>query len=228
MWLVKLQKYFANTITFHLKNTLLLWIGHLYQEVKCKTLGQEEFTFVCYYGLSYVKQHMYTTVGAHRHVNWQILSDSYQMVYVLLACFCFLLMFLFFCLQHQSWRPDVFHSSAVIGQNFFPRYTSALMAFSCTFSNISHQIKIKSTQFFSSSIAWGVVAQSPELGAHVLNAQAFRIKLEFRNVGFCLVFGFPFMKSLSLASVQCCRIEVLQKHLNHHINLKSTLERATF
>ena len=89
MWLVKLQKYFANTITFHLKNTLLLWIGHLYQEVKCKTFGQEEFTVVCYYGLSYVKQHMYTTVGAHRHVNWQILSDSYQMVNVLLACFCF-------------------------------------------------------------------------------------------------------------------------------------------
>ena len=32
---------------------------------------------------------------------------------------------------------------------------------------------------------WGVVAQSPEPGAHVLNARAFRIELEFRNVGFC-------------------------------------------
>ena len=31
----------------------------------------------------------------------------------------------------------------------------------------------------------GVVAQSPEPGAHVLNARAFRIELEFRNVGFC-------------------------------------------
>jgi len=30
-----------------------------------------------------------------------------------------------------------------------------------------------------------VVAQSPEPGAHVLNARAFRIELEFRNVGFC-------------------------------------------
>ena len=30
-----------------------------------------------------------------------------------------------------------------------------------------------------------MVAQSPEPGAHVLNAQAFRIELEFRNVGFC-------------------------------------------
>ena len=27
--------------------------------------------------------------------------------------------------------------------------------------------------------------QSPEPGAHVLNARAFRIELEFRNVGFC-------------------------------------------
>lgn len=44
---------------------------------------------VCYYGLYCVKQHMFTTVGAHRHVNLQILSDSYQMGYVLLACFCF-------------------------------------------------------------------------------------------------------------------------------------------
>ena len=39
--------------------------------------------------------------------------------------------------------------------------------------------------FYLSSIAWGVVAQSPEPGAHVLNARAFRIELEFRNVGFC-------------------------------------------
>ena len=30
-----------------------------------------------------------------------------------------------------------------------------------------------------------MVAQSPQPGAHVLNAQAFRIELEFRNVGFC-------------------------------------------
>ena len=30
-----------------------------------------------------------------------------------------------------------------------------------------------------------MVAQSPEPGAHVLNARAFRIELEFRNVGFC-------------------------------------------
>ena len=29
-----------------------------------------------------------------------------------------------------------------------------------------------------------MVAQSPEPGAHVLNARAFRIELEFRNVGF--------------------------------------------
>ena len=29
------------------------------------------------------------TVGAHPHENLQILSDSYQMVYVLLACFFF-------------------------------------------------------------------------------------------------------------------------------------------
>ena len=29
-----------------------------------------------------------------------------------------------------------------------------------------------------------MVAQSPELGAHVLNARAFRVELEFRNVGF--------------------------------------------
>ena len=43
----------------------------------------------------------------------------------------------------------------------------------------------KSNQFYLSSIAWGVVAQSPEPGAHVLNARAFRIELEFRNVGFC-------------------------------------------
>ena len=42
-----------------------------------------------------------------------------------------------------------------------------------------------SNQFYLSSIAWGVVAQSPEPGAHVLNARAFRIELEFRNVGFC-------------------------------------------
>ena len=46
-------------------------------------------------------------------------------------------------------------------------------------------IKSKSNQFYLSSIAWGVVAQSPEPGAHVLNARAFRIELEFRNVGFC-------------------------------------------
>ena len=32
---------------------------------------------------------------------------------------------------------------------------------------------------------WGVVAQSPKPRAHVWNAQAFRIELEFRNVGFC-------------------------------------------
>ena len=44
---------------------------------------------VCYYGLYCVKQLMYTTVGAHPHENLQILSDSYQMVYVLLACFFF-------------------------------------------------------------------------------------------------------------------------------------------
>ena len=30
-----------------------------------------------------------------------------------------------------------------------------------------------------------MVAQSPEPGAHVLNARAFRVELEFRNVGFC-------------------------------------------
>ena len=30
-----------------------------------------------------------------------------------------------------------------------------------------------------------MVAQSPEPGAHVLNARAVRIELEFRNVGFC-------------------------------------------
>ena len=30
-----------------------------------------------------------------------------------------------------------------------------------------------------------MVAQSPEPGSHVLNARAFRIELEFRNVGFC-------------------------------------------
>ena len=30
-----------------------------------------------------------------------------------------------------------------------------------------------------------MVAQSPEPGAHVLNARAFRIESEFRNVGFC-------------------------------------------
>ena len=30
-----------------------------------------------------------------------------------------------------------------------------------------------------------MVAQSPEPRAHVLNARAFRIELEFRNVGFC-------------------------------------------
>ena len=29
-----------------------------------------------------------------------------------------------------------------------------------------------------------MVAQSPEPGAHVLNARASRIELEFRNVGF--------------------------------------------
>ena len=38
---------------------------------------------------------------------------------------------------------------------------------------------------FLSSIAWGVLAQSPEPGAHVLHARAFRIELEFRNGGFC-------------------------------------------
>ena len=41
---------------------------------------------------------------------------------------------------------------------------------------------VKSIQFYLSSIASGVVAQSPEPGAHVLNARAFRIELEFRNV----------------------------------------------
>ena len=30
-----------------------------------------------------------------------------------------------------------------------------------------------------------MVAQSPEPGDHALNARAFRIELEFRNVGFC-------------------------------------------
>ena len=30
-----------------------------------------------------------------------------------------------------------------------------------------------------------MVTQSPEPGAHVLNARAFQIELEFRNVGFC-------------------------------------------
>ena len=45
--------------------------------------------------------------------------------------------------------------------------------------------QIKSNQFYLSSIAWGVVAQSPEPRAHVLNARAFRTELEFRNVGFC-------------------------------------------
>ena len=30
-----------------------------------------------------------------------------------------------------------------------------------------------------------MVAQSPEPGAHLLNARAFRIESEFRNVGFC-------------------------------------------
>ena len=48
-----------------------------------------------------------------------------------------------------------------------------------------HPVSIKSNQFYLSSIVWGVVAQSPEPGAHVLNARAFRIELEFRNVGFC-------------------------------------------
>ena len=45
--------------------------------------------------------------------------------------------------------------------------------------------KSNSNQFYLSTIAWGVVAQSPEPGAHLLNARAFRIELEFRNVGFC-------------------------------------------
>ena len=45
--------------------------------------------------------------------------------------------------------------------------------------------QIKANQFYLSSMAWGVVAQSPEPGAHVLNARAFQIELEFRNVGFC-------------------------------------------
>ena len=41
--------------------------------------------------------------------------------------------------------------------------------------------KNKLNLFYLSSIAWGVVAQSPEPGAHVLNARAFRIELEFRS-----------------------------------------------
>ena len=35
-----------------------------------------------------------------------------------------------------------------------------------------------------------MVAQSPEPGAHVLNARAFRIELEFRNVKETSVFSF--------------------------------------
>ena len=45
--------------------------------------------------------------------------------------------------------------------------------------------QMKSNQFYLSSIARGVAAQSPEPGAHVLNALVFQIELEFRNVGFC-------------------------------------------
>ena len=53
----------------------------------------------------------------------------------------------------------------------------------------SNQIKsnqIKSNQIKSIYLSWiarGVVAQSPEPGAHVLNVRAFRIELEFRSVG---------------------------------------------
>ena len=43
--------------------------------------------------------------------------------------------------------------------------------------------QIKWNQIYLSSIAKGVVAQSPEPGAHVLNVQAFWIELECRSVG---------------------------------------------
>ena len=42
----------------------------------------------------------------------------------------------------------------------------------------------KSNRFYLSSITWGVVAQSTEPGAHVLNARAFRMELEFRKCWF--------------------------------------------
>ena len=45
--------------------------------------------------------------------------------------------------------------------------------------NQSNQIKL-----FLSSIARGVVAQSPEPEAHVLCVRAFEVELEFRNRGF--------------------------------------------
>ena len=48
-----------------------------------------------------------------------------------------------------------------------------------------HPDSVKSNEFYLSSIAWGEVAQSPEPGARVLNSRAFRIELEFRNVGSC-------------------------------------------
>ena len=63
-------------------------------------------------------------------------------------------------------------------------------------SCISHGWKtILSTRIMSSnqnlsksiylrSVTWGGVARSPEPNAHVSNARAFRIELEFRSVGF--------------------------------------------
>ena len=55
----------------------------------------------------------------------------------------------------------------------------------CCKQHLADSINQSINQFYLSSIAWGVVAQFPEPGAHVLSAGAFRIKLEFRNVGFC-------------------------------------------
>ena len=76
------------------------------------------------------------------------------------------------------WAPSRFlwssHSSPALGP-----LTSRLTLWSGVLD------QIKSNQFYLSSVAWGVVAQSPEPVAHVLNARAFRIELEFRNVGFC-------------------------------------------
>lgn len=57
-----------------MNNRLLVPRGHV------QGVWSGRLHIVCYYGLYCV---------AHHHVNLQILSDSYQMVYVLLACFCF-------------------------------------------------------------------------------------------------------------------------------------------